>query len=350
MSVSTAETSAQLRPARTRSRVEVADIAVGLFRVNGYEATSATDIARAAGVSRSTFFRQFRSKEDVIFADHDELAVQIAAYFAVPHDDPWLAVRDAATMVFERFRERLDSVRVRDLVVRDTPALRDRETIMAIRYEQMFAAYLRAARPDVPPLTAIRYAAAVTATHNYELRHLIRGPGPAVSETDAATAAAPDPATDPATDAATDAAADAAHAATDAAHAATDAAHAATDAAPDPATEPATDAATDAAADAAHAAHLAEELAAELREVGRLFHPDSAHATAPPPADLQEPAAVAPAELVVAVFPGTISPDELSREVARALGGRLAERAPGPGAVAAPRMQDQAVAEAPTAS
>ena len=305
MSVSTAETSAQLRPARTRSRVEVADIAVGLFRVNGYEATSATDIARAAGVSRSTFFRQFRSKEDVIFADHDELAVQIAAYFAVQHDDPWLAVRDAATMVFERFRERLDSVRVRDLVVRDTPALRDRETIMAIRYEQMFAAYLRAARPEVPPLTAIRYAAAVTATHNYELRRLIRGPGPAVSKTDAVTAAA-------------------------------------ADAAPG--------AAAGAAADAAHAAHLAKELATELREVGRLFHPDATHAPTPPPADLQQAAAESPAELVVAVFPGTITPDELSREVARALGGLLAERAAGPGAVGASQTQDQAVAEAPTAS
>ena len=321
MSVSTAETSAPLRSARTRSRVEVADIAVGLFRVNGYEATSATDIARAAGVSRSTFFRQFRSKEDVIFADHDELAVQIAEYFAVPHDDPWLAVRDAATMVFERFRERLDSVRVRDLVVRDTPALRDRETIMAIRYEQMFGAYLRAARPDVPPLTAIRYAAAVTATHNYELRRLIRGPGPAVSETDAVTAAAADAAPGAAADVAADAAADAAP-----------------------------DAAAGAAADAAHAAHLAKELATELCEVGRLFHPDATHAPTPPPADLQQAAAESPAELVVAVFPGTITPDELSREVARALGGLLAERAAGPGAVGASQTQDQAVAEAPTAS
>ncbi|MDY7557766.1 helix-turn-helix domain-containing protein [Cryobacterium sp. 10C3] len=235
MSVSATEASGQPRPARTRSRVEVADIAVRLFRTNGYEATTATDVARAAGVSRSTFFRQFRSKEDVIFADHDELAVQIAAYFAAQHDDPWLAVRDAATMVFERFRERLDNVRVRDLIVRDTPALRDRETIMAIRYERMFAAYLRSARPDVPQLTAIRYAAAITATHNYELRRLIRGPVPSSSETGAASNAASN-------------------------------------------AEPVSvsDADMDAARDAEHAAHLAEELAAELREVGRLFHPDAA--------------------------------------------------------------------------
>ncbi|TFC82205.1 TetR family transcriptional regulator [Cryobacterium cheniae] len=164
------------RPLRPLSRVEVADIAVRLFSEHGYEATSTVDIAEAAGVSRSTFFRQFRSKDDVIFADHDELAVLIDTYFAAPHGDPWLAVCEAASMVFERFRERLEIVRIRDRVVRDTPVLRDRETIMAIRYERMFASYLRSTVPDVPPLTAIRFAAAVTATHNFVLRRLIRAP------------------------------------------------------------------------------------------------------------------------------------------------------------------------------
>jgi AcrR family transcriptional regulator len=160
---------------RALSRVDVADIAVRLFHEQGYEATSTVDIAEAAGVSRSTFFRQFRSKDDVIFADHDELVEQIGAYFASPHADPWLAVCEAATMVFERFRERLEIVRIRDRVVRDTPVLRDRETVMAIRYERMFARYLRSAVPGVPALTAIRFAAVVTATHNFELRRLIRG-------------------------------------------------------------------------------------------------------------------------------------------------------------------------------
>lgn len=165
---------AEPRPQRPLSRVEVADIAVRLFQEHGYEATSTVDIAEAAGVSRSTFFRQFRSKDDVIFADHDELVAHIGEYFAATHPDPWLAVCEAATTVFERFRERLEIVRIRDRVLRDTPVLRDRETIMAIRYERMFASYLRSAVPGVPPLTAIRFAAAVTATHNFVLRRLIR--------------------------------------------------------------------------------------------------------------------------------------------------------------------------------
>ena len=171
---------APLRPAETPrlprplSRLEVADIAVRLFDEQGYDATSTIDIAEAAGVSRSTFFRQFRSKDDVIFADHEELVSRIDTYFASTHPDPWLAVCEAATMVFERFRERLEIVRIRDRVLRDTPVLRDRETIMAIRYERMFASYLRGAVPGLPPLVAIRFAAAVTATHNFVLRRLIR--------------------------------------------------------------------------------------------------------------------------------------------------------------------------------
>lgn len=160
------------------SRVDVADIAVRLFRNHGYEATSATQIAAAAGVSRSTFFRQFGSKDDVIFADHDELLEQISTYFATQHPDPWLAVCEAAGLVFERFRERLEIVRLRDLVVRESQVLRDRETIMVSRYEKIFAAYLRRMLPGVPPLTAIRFANAVTATHNFELRRLIRSDDP----------------------------------------------------------------------------------------------------------------------------------------------------------------------------
>lgn len=162
------------RPADARSRVDVADIAVGLFQSQGYEATSTAQIAAAAGVSRSTFFRQFRSKDDVIFADHDELLEQIGDYFAIEHDDPWLAVCDAATLVFERFRERLAIVRVRDLVVRQTSVLRDRETVMVSRYEKTFSAYLRRRLPGVDPVVAIQFAAAVTATHNFELRRMIR--------------------------------------------------------------------------------------------------------------------------------------------------------------------------------
>jgi AcrR family transcriptional regulator len=160
------------------SRVAVADVAVRMFAEQGFAATSATAIAEAAGVSRSTFFRHFRSKEDVIFADHDELLVAITEFLAREHADPYRAVCEAATMVFRRFRDRLPVVQLRDRVVRQTPELRDRELVTISRYERLFGSHLRRRLPDEPPLNAIRFAAAVTATHNYELRRLIRSGEP----------------------------------------------------------------------------------------------------------------------------------------------------------------------------
>ena len=159
-------------------RVAVADVAVRMFAAQGYQATSATAIAEAAGISRSTFFRHFRSKEDVIFADHDELLEVITEFLGREHADPYRAVCEAATMVFRRFRDRLAVVQLRDRLVRQTPELRDRELVTTSRYERTFADYLRRRLPAEPPLTAIQFAGAVTATHNYELRRLLRAAEP----------------------------------------------------------------------------------------------------------------------------------------------------------------------------
>ena len=43
-------------------RVHVATQAIRLFAEHGYEATTVDQIAAAAGVSRRTFFRQFRDE------------------------------------------------------------------------------------------------------------------------------------------------------------------------------------------------------------------------------------------------------------------------------------------------
>jgi AcrR family transcriptional regulator len=154
-------------------RSEVADAALDLFTDTGYEATSVDDIAQAAGVSRSTFFRQFRAKEDVIFADHEALLDELTAYLSAGHPDPWAAVCEAATLVFARFFDRRALAQKRYHVVQAVPALRDRETIMVSRYERLFSDYLRQALPGIPTLDAIRFAAAVTATHNYVLREMM---------------------------------------------------------------------------------------------------------------------------------------------------------------------------------
>ncbi|MDQ3756449.1 MAG: TetR family transcriptional regulator [Actinomycetota bacterium] len=57
---------------RERTATEIADAAVRLFTAEGFEATTVADIAEAAGVSVRTFFRYFGTKEDVVFAGHEQ--------------------------------------------------------------------------------------------------------------------------------------------------------------------------------------------------------------------------------------------------------------------------------------
>lgn len=157
-----------------RFRLDVVSKALQLFSEQGYEATSVDEIAEAAGISRRTFFRQFRSKEDVVFADHEILLEQASALLAAEHADPWSAVCDAALIVYERFSGWNDVARRRYAVVHEVPALRDREIVTIYRYERLFVEYLRRAVPEADELVRVQFAASVIATHNHLLRRMVR--------------------------------------------------------------------------------------------------------------------------------------------------------------------------------
>ena len=63
-------------------RARLIESAFALFEERGYESTTVDQIADRAGVGRTTFFRTFRSKEDVIFPDHEAVLNSIAARLA----------------------------------------------------------------------------------------------------------------------------------------------------------------------------------------------------------------------------------------------------------------------------
>ena len=84
-------------------RAAVVAAALELFQAQGFDQTSVEQIAKAAGVSRSTFFRQFGGKEDVVFADHEVLLEQLREFLAEGHEDPWGAVCAASEFVYSHF-------------------------------------------------------------------------------------------------------------------------------------------------------------------------------------------------------------------------------------------------------
>ncbi|WP_243741661.1 TetR family transcriptional regulator [Actinomycetospora succinea] len=74
---------------KARTRAELQRHALRLFRDRGFAATTADDIAAAADVSRSTFFRYFPTKEDVVLLD-DVDPLYDAAFRAQPAGTPLL--------------------------------------------------------------------------------------------------------------------------------------------------------------------------------------------------------------------------------------------------------------------
>ncbi|WP_458040871.1 MULTISPECIES: TetR/AcrR family transcriptional regulator [Bacteria] len=162
-------------PSPSAARTVVVAAALELFAQQGFEATSVEQIARAAGVSRSTFFRQFGGKEDVVFADHEILLADLRTWLERGHENPWVAVCEATQRVFRHFANDPKVARRRYEIVRQVPALRDREIVTVFRYERLFDEYLRSALPGIDPLDAVGFAALVTALHNHVLRRLLRG-------------------------------------------------------------------------------------------------------------------------------------------------------------------------------
>lgn len=157
-------------------RLSVVDAALRLFAEQGYDSTSVDAIAAAAGISRRTLFRQFRSKDDVVFADLEVLLARTDDYLhGADHPDPWLAVCDAAMLVYRGYAAQDEIARRRYEVVRAVPVLREREIVMVRRYERLFVEYLRSRLPETPGLERVRFAAAVVTTHNYLLSRMLRG-------------------------------------------------------------------------------------------------------------------------------------------------------------------------------
>jgi AcrR family transcriptional regulator len=90
---------------KARTRAELQRHALRLFAERGYEATTVEDIAGAAEVARSTFFRYFATKEDVVlFDDVDPLFEEALA--SVPVGTPLLvALIEAIRATFAELDE-----------------------------------------------------------------------------------------------------------------------------------------------------------------------------------------------------------------------------------------------------
>jgi AcrR family transcriptional regulator len=113
----------QRKKARTRQAIQ--QQAMRLFTARGYEATTIDEICEAAEVGRTTLFRYFPTKEDLVITD-DYNARIIAALRAQPADrGPVRALRHAMTAVFaDAAPAELEAMHAQVALIGSVPSLR----------------------------------------------------------------------------------------------------------------------------------------------------------------------------------------------------------------------------------
>ncbi|AQZ65224.1 Transcriptional regulator, TetR family [[Actinomadura] parvosata subsp. kistnae] len=161
--------------ARRAVQAELAAVALELFTERGFDEVTVDDIARAAGVSKRSFFRYFPAKEDAVFGGvqvmGDDIADQLTARPA--GEPPW----ESLHAVLRDWVARIDAESRATLrLIERTPSLRARFQQRREEARSRIAAAL-AARASLDPFTADLLTSAAGAAVDCASREwLRRGP------------------------------------------------------------------------------------------------------------------------------------------------------------------------------
>jgi mycofactocin system transcriptional regulator len=162
------------------SRDKVARVALELFALRGFETTTVSDIAAAAGTSRRTVFRYFRSKNDMVWGDFDSVLDRLRADLAtsIPDDDLLTAVGRAVVLSNRYPASQLHELRVRIRLITQVPALQAHSMLRYAEWRQVvaeFTATRLGLAPDALTPQALSYAALGTAIAAFS--HWAQNPG-----------------------------------------------------------------------------------------------------------------------------------------------------------------------------
>jgi AcrR family transcriptional regulator len=112
---------------KQKTRWAIQEQALRLFEKQGYDATTIDQIAAAAEISPSTFFRYFPSKEDLVIQDQYDEVLMAALKAAPPDQSPLSAIRTAAAAAFKAMGPDEEAkLRERSALIMSVPALRAR--------------------------------------------------------------------------------------------------------------------------------------------------------------------------------------------------------------------------------
>lgn len=140
---------------RHQTSTRIVEAAVALFTERGFDATTADDIAEAAECSRSTLFRYFGTKEDILFGEVYVLLADVREELSLAHPcaDPWRTAKDIGISRFVEYLTGEAAIpRACIALWFSHPALRSRYLDINHRWEEVLAEFFAAER-GVDPST-----------------------------------------------------------------------------------------------------------------------------------------------------------------------------------------------------
>jgi AcrR family transcriptional regulator len=127
--------------ARASVRAKIAQSVFTAFAERGFDETTATEAAEAAGISRASFFRYFSSKEEAVFAAQEAMGEEIAAALdqRPVEEEAWMALRRAFDAAVRNYELNPSEALKRVRLARGTPALRAHELERQQQWRQMIS-------------------------------------------------------------------------------------------------------------------------------------------------------------------------------------------------------------------
>jgi AcrR family transcriptional regulator len=164
---------------KLKTRLAIQEHALRLFREQGYHETTVEQIAEAAEVSPSTFFRYFPTKEDVVLFDALD-PVMIESFRRQPAElSPIQALRKAFHEIFGSLSaEMIDEQRQRGVLAYNVPELQAAWIGEILRTTQMMATMLAERIGRDPEDVRVRmYTGALMGTIMAAMVPMLQDPG-----------------------------------------------------------------------------------------------------------------------------------------------------------------------------
>lgn len=139
---------------KVRTSASIASAALELFAVRGYAAVTVSEVAAAAGVGERTLYRYFADKDDLLFAEDEQMRAALhSAIEQQPGGQPPFAVlREASADLACTLQGRREELARRARVIASSPALSARERAKRVAWEAVLAEGL--SRRGVPSAEA----------------------------------------------------------------------------------------------------------------------------------------------------------------------------------------------------